>query len=140
MSDTADTRAVLERYHEELWVRRNLDALEDLIAEEFEDDSPAERTTPGPQYARDFFGSLFTAFPDLRSETLQLLADGDLAAIRWQLTGTMTGPLWGKAPTGKSFAVTGIDILHVSDGRIVRDWGGMNDQFSRIFDQLDLTW
>ncbi|MGL5809652.1 MAG: ester cyclase, partial [Nocardioides sp.] len=128
-----------ERYHEELWVKRNTDALDDLIHQDFVDDTRTDFSKPGPDYARDFFAGLFTAFPGLKSEQGQLLADGDLAAIRWTLTGTMTGELWGMAPTGKSFRVVGIDIVEVRDDRIVRDWGGMADKLPEIFGQLGLV-
>jgi hypothetical protein len=51
----------------------------------------------------------------------------------------MTGPLWGNQPTGRSFRVTGIDLLHVKDGRIARDWGGMADQFPKVLQQVGLS-
>jgi predicted ester cyclase len=108
----------------------------ELVHNEFEDESPTPRTLPGPQAARGFFEALFAAFPDLTSTQHQLLADGDLAATRWTLTGTMTGNLWGMPATGKSVQVTGIDVLQIRDGKVYRDWGGMADQLPKIFSQI----
>ena len=84
------------------------------------------------------FASLFTAFQDLTSQQEYLLADENLAAIRWTLTGTMTDSLWGMPATNKLFKIIGIDILQIKDGKIVRDWGGMADQFPKMFKQLGL--
>ena len=139
MNDTQMTRQVLERYHEELWVKKNISALPDLIHKDFADDSRKDFSAPGPEYARGFFQSLFGAFPDLKSETKTLIAEGDKAAIMWELTGTYNGEnLWGMPVTGKSFAVRGIDIIEVKDGKIIRDYGGMVDQFPKILQQLGL--
>jgi steroid delta-isomerase-like uncharacterized protein len=141
-ADATDvTRSTVQRYHHELWERRNLATLDELVDDKFMDDSRASNTEsdqPGPEYAKAFFGALWSAFPDLKSEQQQLIAEGELAAIRWILTGTMTGELWGMPATNKSFRVTGVDLIQVRDGKIVRDWGGMADQLPRILDQLGL--
>jgi predicted ester cyclase len=141
MSETAvptavSTRQVLERYHEELWVRRNTDALAELVDEDFVDDSRTDFAQPGPLYAKAFFNGLFAAFPDLTSQQEQLITEGDLAATRWTLTGTMTGPLWGMSATGKAFRVVGMDSVQVKNGKILRDWGGMADQLPKILQQV----
>jgi predicted ester cyclase len=138
MDSTETTRAVLRRYHDELWVKKNTAALPELIDDQFTDDTRTDTGKPGSEYAREFFDALFTAFPDLKSVQEQLIAEGDLAATRWTLTGTMTGPLFGYQPTGKSFKVSGIDLVRIRNGRIVRDWGGMADQFPKILQQLGL--
>lgn len=133
---TETTRSVLQRYHDELWLAHNTSVLPELVDDEFEDDSPAERTKPGPEYAKDFFEALFTAFPDLSSRNEALIAEGDIAAIRWTLTGTMQGPLWGMPASGKRFEVEGMDMIQVKNGKIVRDWGGMADALPKIFKQI----
>jgi steroid delta-isomerase-like uncharacterized protein len=139
MENTPTAKQVLERYHEELWVKRNLDALAELIHHDFADDSRKDFSAPGPEYARTFFRSLFASFPDLKSETKVLIGDGSTAAIMWELSGTYNGAsLWGKPVTGKSFKVRGIDVLEIKDGKIIRDYGGMVDQFPKIFGQLGL--
>ncbi|HKE98935.1 MAG TPA: ester cyclase [Actinomycetes bacterium] len=139
MDTTETTKAVLQRYHDELWVNKNTAVLAELVDDGFTDDTRSDFSAPGPEYAKGFFDALFTAFPDLESVQEQLVAEGDLAAIRWTLTGTMTGPLFGYQPTGKRFKVTGIDLLQVRDGRITRDWGGMADQLPKVFQQLGLS-
>jgi len=44
-------------------------------------------------------------------------------AVRWTATGTHTGPYLGAAPTGRSIAFKGIEIVRVRDGLITERWG-----------------
>ena len=133
-------KEVLEKYHQEVWVNRNLDALTELVHPDFADDSQRDPSKSGPENAKGFFQGLFAAFPDLKSQTLVLISEGAYACIMWQLTGTYNGQsLWGMPVTGKSFSVRGTDLLEIKDGKIVRDYGGMAEAFPKIFQQLGLN-
>lgn len=65
---------------------------------------------------------MLRAFPDLRFEVLDLIAEGDTAASRWRISGTFTGPgkFMGFRPTGAAFELEGLDIATVADGKIKR--------------------
>src|SRR5207247_7763702 len=75
-----------------------------------------------------FFSGLFAAFPDWRFETLDIVAEGDRAAVRWRARGTFAGPgsFMGFEPNGARVDVEGMDMLWVSDGRIARLEAYMN--------------
>jgi steroid delta-isomerase-like uncharacterized protein len=77
--------------------------------------------TPREQ-VREFFIELFDAFPDFAFEVLDLVADGDIAVVRWHATGTFSGPggFQGLAPNGRSLDVEGIDMVWVREGKIER--------------------
>ena len=49
-----------------------------------------ELEVPGTYSA--WFRNLFNAFPDFEFETLDIVAAGEQAAVRWRATGTFTGP------------------------------------------------
>ncbi len=70
------------------------------------------------------------AFPDLRLTIDDQIAEGETVVTRWTATGTHEGELMGIPPTGKQATTTGININHVSGGKLVDGWG--------IFDQLGL--
>jgi predicted ester cyclase len=78
---------------------------------------------PAPDGIREWFGSLFRSFPDFRFEVLDLVAEGEKAAVRWRATGTFdgTGRFEGMAPTGADVDVTGCDMLTIREGRIHRN-------------------
>ena len=74
-----------------------------------------------PEGIRAFFHELLTAYPDLRYELLDLVADDDRAAARYRVSGTFTGAAFqGLSPTGDAFSVEGFEVLETRGGRIVR--------------------
>ena len=60
--------------------------------------------------------------PDLRVENVEVIANADVVAVRSRVSGTHTGPLFGQAPTDKSFVFTAMDIHRISDGKIAQTW------------------
>lgn len=76
-----------------------------------------------PDGIRAYFSELFAAFPDWRFEVLELAGSGDLAAVRWRVTATFTGPgrFQGVAPTGKTITLEGCDMFRVVDAQIVEN-------------------
>jgi predicted ester cyclase len=74
----------------------------------------------GSNYRR-WFGNLFRAFPDWKFEILDIVAEGDRAAVEWRATGTFSGDarFEGMEPNGASVDVQGCDIVTIRDGRMV---------------------
>jgi predicted ester cyclase len=74
-----------------------------------------------PEGLRQWFGATFEAVPDFGLEVLDMLVDGDKAAVRWRARGTFdgTGKIEGVAPTGSSIDLEGFDMITVRDGKIV---------------------
>lgn len=62
------------------------------------------------------------AFPDRVDIIEDVIADGDRVGLRFRLTGTHRGNLFGIAPTGRKVDVYEIAILRVNDGRITEGW------------------
>jgi len=78
------------------------------------------------------FGKLI---PDLSWRIQEVFVDGDRIIVRSEARGTPQGPLFGVAPTGKSFQIMTIDIHTVRDGKLlvahhVEDWAGAIRQLS----------
>jgi predicted ester cyclase len=74
-----------------------------------------------PEGIHDYFGGIFAAIPDFRLEVVSTVADDDQVAVRWRATGTFdgAGKFEGLAPNGRRVELEGIDLLTVSDGKIV---------------------
>ncbi len=70
---------------------------------------------------------LVAAFPDLHTDTEELIAEGDKVVQRFTVSGTDKGGFMGAPPTGKHYKVTGISIFRIANGKIVEHWG--------VFDQ-----
>jgi predicted ester cyclase len=84
-------------------------------------------TGPGGNY-RDFFSNTFTAFPDFKFEILDVIAEGDKAAVRYRLTGTFDGTasFQGLEPNGASVSVEGCDVVTVEEGLLVDNQAYLN--------------
>jgi predicted ester cyclase len=58
-------------------------------------------TIEGSDSMTDFYGTLFTALPDLHATTLDVVADEDMVWCRFVVEGTSEGSLFGFPATGK---------------------------------------
>jgi len=81
-----------------------------------------------PDTYRAWFANLFAAFPDFRFEILDVVSEGEQAAVRWHATGTFNGTarFQGMDPTGAKVDLTGFDLLTIRDGKIQRNDAYMN--------------
>lgn len=69
-----------------------------------------------------FFGAFLAAFPDIRHQVEDQLADGDRVATRIVVQGTHHQPMMGIPATGKAIAISAINVVRVDDGQIVEHW------------------
>ena len=67
------------------------------------------------------------AFPSYELIAEQLIADGDLAALRGTFCGVQRGPFAGLPPTGKYVTVDLMIFYRIDNGRIVEHWLQMNN-------------
>ncbi|MBX0297939.1 ester cyclase [Haloarcula nitratireducens] len=84
----------------------------------------------GVDAATEHEQTLYEAFPDLKYTPEDILADEELVAARWRVTGTHEGELEGIAPTGEDVEFPACGILRVEDEKIAEVW--------LIYDQLGL--
>jgi predicted ester cyclase len=62
------------------------------------------------------------SFSDLHFTVEDMVAEGDKVVYRYSVRGTHKGSFMGIAPTGEQFAVTGIHIYRVADGKLQEEW------------------
>jgi predicted ester cyclase len=61
----------------------------------------------------------FQAFPDQYFREELLIAEGEMVFLGWEMTGTNTGPLYGKPPTGKPVDLFGGELARIKDEKVV---------------------
>lgn len=71
------------------------------------------------------------AFPDLDLRVDEMISEGDTVAARFTATGTQRGQFMDIPPSGKSFEITGLDLVRFRDGQLVEHWG-LIDQVSLL--------
>ncbi len=85
-----------------------------------------------------FIGSL----SDMRAEVQDVIASGDLVALRQIVTGKHTGNLLGMPETGKDIQWDAVDIYRINDaGKITEQWAF--EDFAAILNQgsgVKLPW
>ena len=114
-------KAVVRRFVERVQNQHNLDALDELLSPDFVDHSGMS-SPPNLAGARAFFAMMFAAFPDMRFEIRQQLAEGDRVMTYKTFHGTQEGPFMGIPATGKEVAFDNIDIMTVIEGKITEHW------------------
>lgn len=96
----------------------------DVVSHEVADafgDSKA-RQGHGIKWMADLVYLYRRAFPDLRCEILDQIAEGDRVVTCLRLRGTQEGALMTIAASGRKIDVAGIRIDRLAEGRIVESW------------------
>lgn len=62
------------------------------------------------------------AFPDRSDFIEEMVADGDRVGMRWRLTGTHRGELFGIAATGRKIDIWELGVFRLANGRITEGW------------------
>ncbi len=126
----------LHHYHVQVWEQGQLAKAKDFLGAGFVSHATPFVDPRNGTEQKNLLPLLHTAFPDLTSHEDALIVDGELAVIRWTITGTHKGDLFGIAPTGKKITVSGMDMLRVVDGKFVEHWGGIADQMDTVLRQV----
>jgi predicted ester cyclase len=123
-----ELKRLARRALEEIYAQGNLGLADELVHPEFEDHEPAHpEHPPGPDSVKQTVESLHSTFRDLWFEVEDEIAAGDKVVQRVVMSGRHAGPLMGREPTGRKFAVRHIYIWRIADGRIVDHWGSRDD-------------
>ena len=113
---------IVNRYNDRVWKEGELDAVDELLAEDWEHGSPPPGMPPTREGLKQFAGMMHQAIPDLSMTVNDTVAEGDKVVQRWTAKGTHRGEFFGVSATGNPVEFSGISIYQLRDGKIVRDW------------------
>lgn len=122
------SKALARRWIDEIWRKRNLDAIDELIAEDAVLHGSSPEPLVGPAAARHSVETMLEAFPDSQVDIVHLVAEENLVAVHFRATGTHRGDFQGIQPTGNKIDTIGMSIMKVENGQVVEEW--------QLFDQL----
>jgi predicted ester cyclase len=114
-----DNKALVRRFYDEIFTKKNANAIDEICSPDFVDRNPMPGQSPGRQGMKDAFGGFLHAFPDMAVTIEEMIAERDLVAARFTVTGTHQGELMGAKPTGKKITVHGIDMMRIVGGNVV---------------------
>ncbi len=117
-------KALVGRFVEEVFVRANGDAMEELVTNDFRSHAWAKDfgIPDGPEGVRQFIAVMDSAFSKADVLVEDLLAEDEKVAVRYVYEADHTGELMGIQATGKRIRLAGIFIARVQDGKIAEYW------------------
>ncbi|HEX4420813.1 MAG TPA: ester cyclase [Kofleriaceae bacterium] len=117
---TADNKALVQRYIDEVWNKRALALADDLVSPSY--DPGLGIPARGADGARILVQVFLGAFPDFALKTEDVFGEDDRVALRFTFTGTQRGP-WGGVPaTGKAVRIEGTTIYRIDAGKVAATW------------------
>ncbi|NWF82344.1 MAG: ester cyclase [Bryobacteraceae bacterium] len=117
----AANKAIVRRYAENIHSGNNPVAFS-LVADDLVMHSPHTPPINTRAEFEDYIISTDAAFNGLRVSVGDLIADGDKVALRFSITGTLTGEWKGIPPTGKAIEITGTGTYRLEAGKIAEMW------------------
>ena len=121
-ADTEANKAAYRRINQEAWSQGHLAVVDEFVALEYVYHEPALGDVHGPEGLKQTILGYRTAYPDLNFTIDDMIAEGDLVALRWSAAGTQKGEMLGIPATGLATTTVGINIVRFQAGRIVEEW------------------
>jgi steroid delta-isomerase-like uncharacterized protein len=116
----ANRRLVLEAWNM-ISGEKRLEAFEDYFADDYV--RHGEAGDYSRAQLREIMVDIQQAFPDLIVSIVDVVADADRVAYRWESAGTHAGTYMGVPATNKRIAAEGMNIVRIDGGRIAEEWG-----------------
>jgi len=122
-----ENEALVRRWYEEVWNQRDMDVVDDILADDY------VRYRAGIPFANEagiaddlqWVEMILAEFPDVTFTIEDILADGDKVAVRTITSGTQMGPMtdMGNAPASeRQMKRENIAIWHVVCGELAEQW------------------
>ena len=135
MSET-ENKAFVRRWFDEVWNQGRGELIDELSAPDIAATGigPGAAPTRGIAPFKAFYTNMRETFPDIHVKVEEIIAEGDLVAVRLVAQGTHTGNALAPA-TGRKATFAAIVMVRVVNGRIVEAWNAI-DQLG-ILHQID---
>jgi steroid delta-isomerase-like uncharacterized protein len=120
-SDRRDAnKAVVRRFVDEIFVERRRDAVAELLTEDF---VPHTWGIPaGRDGLIDAMERVGAGLSDVRMTINELVAEGDLVAVRLTSSAVQSGPFMGMPPSGRRYEIGEMHLFRIRDGRVSEHW------------------
>ena len=122
----SENKALVRRLLEELRDGWHPATIEKYFAPDYQRHLTATSTPLTRDEQRQRAIRLRVAFPDAQATLEDIFAEGDRVAYRLTIRGTHTGEFLGVPAAGRRVAVSFIAIVRIVDGKLVEEWGGLD--------------
>jgi serine phosphatase RsbU (regulator of sigma subunit)/predicted ester cyclase len=120
-----ENEALVRRYFEEAWVKRNLAAVDEFMVPDYVEHQIPDGRLTSRESLKQLLAMYYKAFPDMKSVLHDVLAQGDRVTYRWSVSATHLGDWLGVPPTGNHMTATGITIYRITGSKAVEGWSSV---------------
>ena len=131
-----DNKALVHRFIEEVFNRKNLAAIDEFLAPDQVDHTLPPNLPPTTEGSKQAIAMYLKAFPDVEITIDEMIAEGDRVVVRFTSRGTQRGAFGPLPPTGRRVTISSYLTARIANGKIVEEWG-LDDQFGMLM-QLGL--
>jgi len=119
---TEENKALVRRFVDEVQSKGNADLIDEICSAEFVNHSAPPGIPTDCEGIKIVTAMFRGAFPDSYFTVEDMVAEGDKVATRKTFHGTHEGEFMGIPPSGRSVSMGLIDIVRISEGRVVEHW------------------
>ncbi len=117
-----DNKALVQRFVDEVQSAGNIDLIDEVCSPEFVNHSAPPGIPPDCEGIKILTSMFREAFPDSYFTVEDMVAEGDKVVTRKTFHGTHEGEFIGIPPSGRAVSMGLIDIVRISDGKVVEHW------------------
>ena len=116
---------MVRRWFEEVYNKKNVAVIDEVLAPDLVQHDLPPAMKPGLEGYKQLNSMLLTAFPDyhITIEDIDMIAEGDKVAVRFEWSGTHKVEFMGIIPTGKEVTVKAMTISRIEGGKVAENWG-----------------
>jgi len=119
---SADNKVVVRRLYEEVWNKRKLEVINEIISPSHALQAPnvaGSVVAVGPEAYKRQLMLFLVGYSDLHWTIEDLVAEDDKVVACWTISGTHRGEFMGVPATNKKVSVDGMTIHHIANGKIM---------------------
>ncbi len=121
---TEQNKTIVSRVNKEFIEGGNVNTVYEIFAADFINHTAPPGSPQGPDAVIYFFNQLLKpAFPDLKVEIHDMVAEGDKVTTRKSFHATHKGEFFGVKPSNKKVVMDVIDVIQLRDGKYIAHWG-----------------
>ena len=114
-----ENKTLATRFYDEILNGRKMDVADEILSPQYVDHSAA---APGLENFKTYLGMITSVFPDINVTVEDMFTDDHKVAVRLTIRGTQSGSFRGYPSTGGQATWSGMDIIHISNHKIVERW------------------
>ena len=123
MDSLEKNKAAVRKFNKEVIEQCNWETFNAIMDKDFINQTAPAGSNGADGMWNTFNNILRPAFPDLKVEIYDQVAENDKVTTRKAIVGTHKGVLMGIAPTGRQIKIDVIDIVRLKNGKYFEHWG-----------------